>query len=72
MVNLRTCLFTLLLAASFAGVSTFPANAGGQHCRDEKGKFVKCVPPEKTKQCRDEKGKFIKCPAPKAKAAKHG
>jgi hypothetical protein len=29
------------------------------HCRDSKGKFVKC--PAKPKLCRDAKGHFIKC-----------
>ncbi|HEX5237229.1 MAG TPA: hypothetical protein VFW39_02035 [Sphingomicrobium sp.] len=32
------------------------------HCKDAKGKFIKCPPkPAKPKTCRDAKGHFIKC-----------
>lgn len=70
MMNLRASTLILFLAASVTGASCFPANAETGQCRNEKGKFTKCVPPVKSTQCRNDKGKFIKCPAPETKTQK--
>ena len=50
-----------LSALSLIAGST-PALAA-THCRDSKGKFIKCPskPAAKATHCRDAKGKFVKC-----------
>lgn len=63
-------LLIALSALSFVAGSA-PAIAA-THCRDAKGKFIKCPAkaPAKTTRCKDSKGKFAKCGTAGAKPAR--
>ncbi|MGN6155909.1 MAG: hypothetical protein ACTHN4_09275 [Sphingomicrobium sp.] len=51
----------ILAFTALSLVAGGPAMAA-QHCRDAKGKFVKCpAKPAKPKVCRDAKGHYAKC-----------
>jgi ribosomal protein L40E len=62
----------LILALSAFGLlaASVPSIAA-THCRDAKGKFIKCAnkAPVNTTKCRDPKGHFTKCGTPGAKPA---
>jgi hypothetical protein len=56
---MKKLIFALSALSLVAGSA--PAFAA-THCRDTKGKFVKCpAKPAKPKVCRDAKGHFAKC-----------
>jgi hypothetical protein len=56
---MKKLIFALSALSLVAGSA--PAFAA-THCRDTKGKFVKCpAKPAKSKVCRDVKGHFAKC-----------
>ena len=62
----------LIIALSVLGLITGSAPvAAATHCRDAKGKFVKCTKASAAKatRCKDAKGKFAKCGTPAAKPA---
>ncbi|WP_066584419.1 hypothetical protein [Sphingomonas pruni] len=57
--------FAFALAAS--AMLAAPVSAA-THCRDAKGKFIKCPPaPKKVVRCKTANGKFAKCGTPGAK-----
>ena len=53
----------ILLGLSALSLLASGAPSIAAHCKDAKGKFIKCPKPApaKTTRCRDAKGKFIKC-----------
>jgi hypothetical protein len=51
----------ILLGLSALSLLASGAPSIAAHCKDAKGKFIKCPKPAKPKVCRDAKGHFIKC-----------
>ncbi len=53
---------TLILALSGLGLlAASTPTVAATHCRDSKGKYVKCSASTNVSHCRDSKGHYVKC-----------